>query len=101
MKAGINLQLRLPKLWGSVYFTPDVLVPAGQNGLAPGMIAVQHLRNFQNAFQVFPKRLMVAVALGLAQSIAHQIFRQDRLISMRFVLWPPRLEIKADGATFR
>src|SRR5260221_6746163 len=65
------------------------------------MIAMQALGNLQDFPQVFTQRGMIAVALGLAHGVTHQVLDQDGLFAVRLVLRRVRLKIKTDGVSRR
>src|SRR5437016_1121754 len=101
MKTRVYADQRFPYARRNIQLSPDSLLCASEDHLAPGMIAVQPLCYGQDSFQIVTQDLMIAIALCFAQRLFYQVLDQNRLFSMRFVLRSVRLEIKTDGASGR
>src|SRR4029077_3818078 len=98
METTIYKQLSAWQLWGQVKLAPELLAAARKDRLGTGLSSLPSSSELKHAVQIGPGATVLAILLCLAQGIANHLFRQDRFLAVRFVVWPRGLKVKTECA---
>src|SRR5579872_3332933 len=97
MELAVDEQLRSRQLRRQIELAPEIAAAASKHCAGAGLIAVQILRELEDAMQIGAGAAVLAALLCLAQRCANQIFGENGLFAMRFVLRSARFEIETES----
>src|ERR1700730_10924619 len=100
MELAVDEELGSRQLRWQVKLTPEIAAAAGKHCPSTGLIAMQILRQFQDAIQIGACAAVLVALLGLAQSLANQVLGQNGFFAMGFVLRSAWFEIETEGPAF-